>query len=64
MKPSYTLNEMTYFEAHFDALKKYVIILKMCFSVNQIDDGLSVFRDGMEKCYDFIVKTFILFTTS
>ena len=38
MKPSYTYNEMTYFAAHFDVLKKYAIILKMCFSVNQIDD--------------------------
>jgi hypothetical protein len=24
--------------AHFDVLKKYMIILKMCCSVNQIDD--------------------------
>ena len=38
MKPSYTSNEITYFAAHFDLLNKYMIILKMCFSVNQIDD--------------------------
>ena len=29
---------MTKFAAHFNVLKKYMIILKMCFSVNQIDD--------------------------
>ena len=34
----YTSNEMTYFAAHFDILKKYMITLKMCFSGNQIDD--------------------------
>ena len=38
MKPSYASNEMTQFAAHFDVLKKCMIILKMCFSVNQIDD--------------------------
>ena len=38
MKPSYTSNEMTKFVAHFYVLKKYMIILKMCCSVNQIDD--------------------------
>ena len=37
MKQSYT-HEMTLFAAHFDVLKKYMIILKMCCSVNQIDD--------------------------
>ena len=37
MKPSYTLNEMTQFVTHFDVLKKYMVILKMCYSVNQID---------------------------
>ena len=26
------------YAAHFNVLKKYLIILKMCFSVNQIDD--------------------------
>ena len=38
MKPSYTLNEMTQFVTHFDVLKKYMVILKMCCSVSQIDD--------------------------
>ena len=38
MKPSYTLNEMTQFVTHFDVLKRYRVILKMCCSVNQIDD--------------------------
>jgi hypothetical protein len=38
MKPSYTSNEMTWFAAHFDVLEKIMIILKMCFSVKQIDD--------------------------
>ena len=32
MKASYTLNDMTSFAANFDVLKKYMIILKMCFS--------------------------------
>ena len=36
-KPSHTLNEMTQFVTHFDVLKKYMVILKMCYSVNQID---------------------------
>ena len=35
--PSYTSNEMTLVVSHFDVLKKYMIIMKMCFSVNQID---------------------------
>ena len=38
MKPSYTLNEMTQFVTQFDELKKYMVILKMYCSVNQIDD--------------------------
>ena len=38
MKLSYTSNEMTKFAAHIDVLKKYMMILKMCCSVNQIDD--------------------------
>ena len=38
IKSSYTSNEMTLYAAHFDVLKKYTIILKMCCSVNQIDD--------------------------
>ena len=42
MKPSYTLNEMTQYAAHFDVSKKYMIILKICFSVNQIDDLQSI----------------------
>ena len=31
MKPSYPSSEMTWFVAHFDVLKKYLIILKLCF---------------------------------
>ena len=38
MKPSYTLNETTDFATHFDVLKKYMIIFKMHFSVDQIGD--------------------------
>ena len=38
MKPSYTSNEMTLVVAYFDALKMNMIILKMCFSIKQIDD--------------------------
>jgi hypothetical protein len=38
MKPSHTSNKITQFAAHFDVLKKYIIILKMCFSENQRDD--------------------------
>ena len=49
VKSSYTLNEMKWFAAYFDVLKRFMRILKMCFSVNQIDDlqsshGSSVFR--------------------
>ena len=29
---------MSHYAARFNLLKKYMIILKMCFSVNQIDD--------------------------
>ena len=29
---------MTKFEAQFDVLKKYMIILKICLSANRIDD--------------------------
>ena len=38
MKQSYNSNEMTQIGAHFDVLKKYMIILKTFFSVNQIYD--------------------------
>ena len=54
MKLSYTSNEMTEFATHFDVLRNYMIVLKKCISVNQIDylqssnkkssDGASVFR--------------------
>jgi hypothetical protein len=29
---------MRLFLAHFDVIKKYMILLKVCFSVNHIDD--------------------------
>ena len=36
--------------AHFDVLKKFMIILKMCLSVNQIDD---LQRSNKKKSWAF-----------
>ena len=42
MKPPYNISKITLFAAHFDVLNKYMVILKLCFSVNQIDDLQSI----------------------